>query len=135
MSLIIGKGVNLECVEKLAWDLLGLLGLKGPTARDVLAKRPAHKAVESAGNLLCGSRDARLAPSLSAVPRSRIPHSPVQDSAVFGVRQHAAVPLCPPTRGGGFGPPSPGVQRPLPKPRHTAPLAPHVLRAMLPPPA
>ena len=54
VSSVIGKGVNLECVEKLAWDLLGLLGLKGPTARDVLAKRPAHKAVEGAGNLLRG---------------------------------------------------------------------------------
>ena len=98
MSSIIGKGGNLECVEKLAWDLLGLLGLKGPTARDVLAKRPAHKAVEGAGNLLRGSRDAMLAPSLSAVPRSRIPHSPVQNSAVFGVRQHSgAVPGALPT--------------------------------------
>ena len=101
MSLIIGKGVNLECVEKLAWDLLGLVGLKGPTARDVLAKRPAHKAVEGAGNLLRGSRDAMLAPSLSAVPRSRIPHSPVQNSAVFGVRQQDAVSaLASPTRMG-----------------------------------
>ena len=87
--------MNLECVEKLAWDLLGLLGLKGPTARDVLAKRPAHKAVEGAGNVLRSSRDAMLAPSLSAVPRSRIPHSPVQNSALFGVRQQ--VELLPPT--------------------------------------